>query len=83
MVSRQSQRICPEILLDRRTIDRGVFQKAELERYVTEHASGRWDNGYRLWTLLIAELWFRTWLDPASPPIEPQGRVTMRELSHS
>ncbi|MDQ3332916.1 MAG: asparagine synthase (glutamine-hydrolyzing) [Planctomycetota bacterium] len=59
-----------DVLLDRRTSERGLFRRDELERYIAEHTSGRWDHGYRLWTLLIAELWMRTWVDAAVPPIE-------------
>jgi asparagine synthase (glutamine-hydrolysing) len=66
-----------EILLDRRTLDRGLFRREELERYVTEHATGRWDHGYRLWTLLIAELWMRTWADAATPPIRSPAGASM------
>jgi asparagine synthase (glutamine-hydrolysing) len=57
-----------EVLLDKRTIDRGYFRRGELARYVDEHRSGRWDHGYRLWTLLIFELWMRTWCDSSVPP---------------
>ena len=59
-----------EILLDRTTIERGIFRRDELERYVNEHTTGRWDHGYRLWTLLIAELWMRTWADAAIPSVK-------------
>src|SRR5690606_11126204 len=59
-----------EVLLDPVTVGRGLFRRDELERYVNEHVSGRWDHGYRMWTLLIGELWVRTWVDSPGPPIE-------------
>lgn len=59
-----------DVLLDRRTIERGLFRREEVERLVTEHQTNRWDHGYRLWTLLVLELWMRTWVDAAVPPIE-------------
>ncbi len=59
-----------DVLLDDRTAGRGYFRADELRRYVTEHESGRWDHGYRLWSLLMLELWMRQWIDSAVPPIE-------------
>ena len=65
-----------DVLLDSRTADRGLFRREELARYVAEHQSGRWDHGFRLWTLLICELWMRTWLDSPTPPAEPSTHVS-------
>jgi asparagine synthase (glutamine-hydrolysing) len=64
-----------DVLLDPRAAARGLFRREEVERYVAEHQSGRWDHAYRLWVLLILELWMRTWLDAAAPPAEAPART--------
>ena len=52
-----------EILLDRRTLDRGMFRKETVTRLVEDHLGGRFDHGYRIWALLVLELWQRRWID--------------------
>jgi asparagine synthase (glutamine-hydrolysing) len=42
---------------------RGLFRVDEVERLKTEHASARRSHSDRLWTLMIAELWLREYLD--------------------
>jgi asparagine synthase (glutamine-hydrolysing) len=43
--------------------DRGLFVRAELERLLDDHTSGRADHGHRLWCLCMLELWQRRWID--------------------
>jgi asparagine synthase (glutamine-hydrolysing) len=43
--------------------DRGWFEQAAVERLLAEHAAGRADNGHRLWTLVMLELWQRAHVD--------------------
>jgi asparagine synthase (glutamine-hydrolysing) len=50
-----------EFLLDRRTLDRGYFRPEAISALLDEHQQGRFNHGYRLWSLLILELWFRQW----------------------
>ncbi len=59
-----------EILLDRRTLDRGYFRPEAVRQLWDEHQQARFNHGYRLWSLLILELWQREWLD--------QRRLTRR-----
>jgi asparagine synthase (glutamine-hydrolysing) len=56
-----------EVLLDPRTLARGFFRRGETERLIAEHAEGRMDHAYRLWSLLMLELWFRHHMDQAPP----------------
>lgn len=51
------------VLLDPRTLARGLFRPEALQAMLEEHASGRVNHRYRLWTLLMLELWFRTYVD--------------------
>src|SRR5690606_23974714 len=67
-----------DTLLDGRTADRGWFRREELETYAREHESGRFDHGYRLWTLLTLELWLREWVDSTTPPIQASAPFRTR-----
>lgn len=44
-------------------ITRGYFKKEELLRLWEEHQRFKKDNGYKLWTILILELWHKIYLD--------------------
>ena len=47
------------MLLSRRSVERGLIDRAEVEKLMgQEHAFGR-----RLWGLLNLELWHRTYID--------------------
>jgi asparagine synthase (glutamine-hydrolysing) len=54
-----------DALLDSTALGRGYFDPAYVRRLVDEHVSARWDHGYRLWSLLMFELWCREYLDSA------------------
>jgi asparagine synthase (glutamine-hydrolysing) len=54
-----------DTLLDPAAVARGYFRPEEVRRLLDEHASGRWDHGYRLWALLFFEMWHRQWIDGA------------------
>lgn len=53
-----------EVLLDPQALGRGLFREEAIRALIDDHQSGRKDNAYRLWALLMLELWFRTYLDP-------------------
>jgi asparagine synthase (glutamine-hydrolysing) len=60
-----------DLLLDTRARSRGYFRPAVVRRWLTEHAAGRAQHHTRLWSLLVLELWHRTFIDqpcPAAPP---------------
>ncbi|MHB1037853.1 MAG: asparagine synthase (glutamine-hydrolyzing) [Pirellulales bacterium] len=52
-----------QILLDARTLDRPYFREDAVTRLVEEHQAGVFDHSYRLWSLLIFELWQRQWIE--------------------
>jgi asparagine synthase (glutamine-hydrolysing) len=54
-----------ETLLSTRATERGYFVPAEVRRYLDEHTSGRAQHQYRIWNLLMIELWHRTFVDQA------------------
>lgn len=52
-----------QVLLDRRTLGRGLFRPEAVTALVESHVAGRADHSYRLWALLVLEMWQREWLD--------------------
>ena len=59
-----------DTLLDRTSLNRGLFDPDGVRQLVEQHTSGRWDHSYRLWSLLCFEMWQQTFLDPQSVPSE-------------
>lgn len=39
------------------------FRREAIEQLVDEHESKQFDHAYRLWSLLVLELWLREWSD--------------------
>jgi asparagine synthase (glutamine-hydrolysing) len=54
------------ILLDQRSRRRGLFNTAVVARVLDYHAQGRRDYSTWIWTLLILELWFQTYMDSST-----------------
>jgi asparagine synthase (glutamine-hydrolysing) len=54
-----------EILLSERALKRGIILPDAIERYVTQHITGERDHAFKLWSLLMLELWFREFIDRA------------------
>jgi len=52
-----------DVLLDRRSRQRGILNPAAVDALLRDHASGAAEGGDRLWSLLNLELWFRTFID--------------------
>jgi asparagine synthase (glutamine-hydrolysing) len=52
-----------EVLLDRRTLNRGYFRKEGLENLINDHIMLRYDQSSKIWALLFLEIWFRVFLD--------------------
>jgi asparagine synthase (glutamine-hydrolysing) len=52
-----------DTLLSERSLSRGYFRPETVRQLIDEHVTGRWDHSYRLWALLVLELWQQTWLD--------------------
>lgn len=56
-----------DVLLSQTSLDRGLFRPEQVRKLVDEHVHGLWDHSYRLWNLLVLELWQRTFLDGTVP----------------
>jgi len=62
------------ILLDKNTLARGYFRPEAVSTLIDEHTNGVFDHGYRLWALLMLELWHRTYIDgPGDAPLSGLG----------
>jgi hypothetical protein len=55
--------IARDVLLDRRSRERGIIDPGVAERLIRDHAHGIVDGGDALWSLLNLELWYRTFVD--------------------
>jgi len=51
-----------ETCLNEKSLGRGYFKKEEIFRLWDEHQSGKRDYGYKLWALLMLELWHQKFM---------------------
>lgn len=52
-----------DVLLSRKSLERGYFKPDAIKTLLSKHVSGRVDHSNKLWTLLMLELWFREFID--------------------
>jgi asparagine synthase (glutamine-hydrolysing) len=55
------------VLLDPEARHREFFRPEAVQQLVRQHQSGAFDHSYRLWALLVLELWLRKWLTGQEP----------------
>ncbi len=55
------------MLMESRTLDRGLFKPGKVKQLLAEHRSGRRDHGNRIWRLLNLETWLRVCIDGERP----------------
>jgi asparagine synthase (glutamine-hydrolysing) len=55
--------VVADVLLDRRSKERGIIDPVAVARLLHEHAAGAVDATDRIWSLLNLEIWFRTFID--------------------
>jgi asparagine synthase (glutamine-hydrolysing) len=55
--------VAHQVLLDRRTRQRGLINPAEVSRLLERHRDGECAGGDAIWALLNLELWYRTFID--------------------
>ena len=55
--------VARDVLLDRRSRERGLLDPDAVDRLLRDHAAQRTVGGDRIWTLLNLELWHRTFID--------------------
>jgi len=57
-----------ELLQDGRMRDRGIFDPGAVRKLWVEHRTKERDHTHRLWSLVMLELWFRSYMDGALRP---------------
>ena len=57
------QQVARDVLLDSRSVQRGIIDRSAVERLLSAHASGDAEGGDAIWSLLNLELWYRTFVD--------------------
>ncbi len=68
------------ILLDKATLDWGIFDRAALESCIHEHLSGKKNNGFLLYKILNLAIWHRFFL--SSPSLSsPSPRLQTTRVS--
>lgn len=56
-----------DLLLDNTARQRGFFRSSYVKQLIDEHENSVFDHAYRLWALLVFELWMRRWCDGPVP----------------
>jgi asparagine synthase (glutamine-hydrolysing) len=73
--------VARDVLLDRRSRERGIVDPAAVDRLLRDHADGRTRGGDRIWSLLNLELWYRTFIDNDGPQTLPVPPASMSRAS--
>lgn len=50
-----------DTLLGQAALERGIFDATQVRTLIDQHVSGKFDHAYRLWALLMLEMWFQRW----------------------
>jgi asparagine synthase (glutamine-hydrolysing) len=79
------QNIARDVLLDRRSRERGIIDPDAVEQLIVAHASGKTEGADAIWSLLNLELWYRTHIDgegiqtlPGRPLAVPSPAAPLR-----
>jgi asparagine synthase (glutamine-hydrolysing) len=79
------QDVARDVLLDRRSRERGIIDPDAVEHLIVAHASGETDGADAIWSLLNLELWYRTHIDgegvqtlPGRPLAVPSKAAPLR-----
>lgn len=63
---RELKSMAYQILLEKRTLQRGYFREEAVRLLLDEHMARRADHSYRIWALLFLELWHRMFIDQSA-----------------
>jgi asparagine synthase (glutamine-hydrolysing) len=79
--------VARDVLLDRRSRERGIIDPPAVEQLLRSHAAGSADDGDRIWSLLNLELWHRTFIDNEGVQTLPErhrsAAVPHTEIRHA
>jgi asparagine synthase (glutamine-hydrolysing) len=68
--------VARDVLLDRRSRERGVIRPDAVSRLLQEHRDGTCTGGDAIWALVNLELWYRTFIDGDGIQTLTQGTTT-------
>jgi asparagine synthase (glutamine-hydrolysing) len=73
------QGVARDVLLDKRTRERGIIEPGAVDALLSAHVDGRQDGTDAIWSLMNLELWYRTFIDgegvqSLSAPAASSGR---------
>jgi asparagine synthase (glutamine-hydrolysing) len=60
-----------DTLLSEKSINRNYFEPVQVGRLLSEHSTGRKDHAYKIWNLLVLEIWHQVFVDGATPMAHP------------
>ncbi len=66
-----------QVLLEKRTLERGLFEPSVLKNLLNQHFTGQQNHRFLIWSLLCLEWWQRLFLDvsiPVAPPVASQPK---------
>jgi asparagine synthase (glutamine-hydrolysing) len=66
-----------DTLLSTQARQRGIITPAYVTSMLDEHCGGIRLHHTRLWALLMLELWFQMWIDPAEVPLSPPTTASL------
>ncbi len=69
-----------DVLLSPRAGARGLFDLSAVKAMLDAHCAGD-NHAYRIWALLMLELWFRTWIDADDPFALPTPSQIIRRYA--
>jgi asparagine synthase (glutamine-hydrolysing) len=69
------QGLLQETLISEPTLVRDCFDAREIQELVTAHLERRGDHGFRLWNLLMLELWHREMVRRTTSPVSSSGAI--------
>jgi asparagine synthase (glutamine-hydrolysing) len=70
------QPVVRDVLLDRRTRERGLINPAAVEQLLAAHRDGAIAGGDAIWALVNLELWYRTFIDGEGAQTLPEPRTS-------
>ena len=75
--------VARDVLLDRRTRERGLIDTAAVARLLDGHQTGRCPAGDPIWALLNLELWYRTFIDGGGVQTLPEATGPAPAAAHA
>jgi asparagine synthase (glutamine-hydrolysing) len=74
--------VARDVLLDRRSIQRGIIEPSAVDQLLVLHREGRIDATDRIWSLLNLELWYRSFIDREATQTLPERDVHLDTGTH-